>query len=490
MAGLTENGFQIKRLPEIKEDLEAAFKAEFPDITTDADSVFGQIIGVVAKPISDIWEILELVYLSQWPASAEGFSLDNLVQYIGLTRLQATPTEVVALLLSDTDSTPVPAGTQFSISITEKVFETTANATISKATLHRCKVKIDNAVDTQEYGVEINSIPATYTAGPSDTVQSIAIALRSAINAAVGTVVNAEIDAVDDDTVVITSLDTDQADDGLFGADIDVAWTENSFAEFGTPVDCDAQETGPTECLVGTLDTIDTPVSGLDGVTNLNDGVKGRDVETDTELRIRREQSLSVTGAGTLDAIRSRILQEVENVVSCSVFENRTDVTDGAGRPPHSFQVVAQGGADQDIGDKIWEVKPAGIQTFGAVEVDVEDTNGDIQVMKFDRPTTKYAWVKVRITTNPEEEFPTGGLTTITNAILAYGQTFVLGQDMIYQKFYSSIYSVQGIADADLEIALEDDPGDPPSYVQTNIAVGDTHIAEFVVARIDVAFVP
>ena len=81
---------------------------------------------------------------------------------------------------------------------------------------------------------------------------------------------------------------------------VDISAAHMSFINLGTPVDFIAQNAGSIICPANTLTFIETPVSGLDAVTNLLDGATGRDIETDAELRIRRKESLRVVGAGSV----------------------------------------------------------------------------------------------------------------------------------------------------------------------------------------------
>ncbi len=85
-----------------------------------------------------------------------------------------------------------------------------------------------------------------------------------------------------------------------------------------------AQEFGPIPVPANSLNTILTPVAGWISLTNYEAGITGREQETDTELRIRRLNSLRVQGAATVEAIRARLLQEVPNVTSVTIFENVT----------------------------------------------------------------------------------------------------------------------------------------------------------------------
>src|SRR5579864_7143662 len=119
--GLTPAGFNAMRLADVKVFLENAFIAQFGDINLDAQSVFGQEIGVLSKPFADIWENLEDVYFSQYPNSASGTSLDNVVQLNGITRLPATQTSVIAIC-SGLEGTLIPQNALASIPANGDIF--------------------------------------------------------------------------------------------------------------------------------------------------------------------------------------------------------------------------------------------------------------------------------------------------------------------------------------------------------------------------------
>jgi hypothetical protein len=92
--GLTPDGFNKKRLPDEKTDQENALIGAFGDINLQPQSVFGQLVGVYAKAFADLWEVIEDVYYSQYPNTAEGVNLDFLVALNGITRLPALRTRV------------------------------------------------------------------------------------------------------------------------------------------------------------------------------------------------------------------------------------------------------------------------------------------------------------------------------------------------------------------------------------------------------------
>ena len=57
------------------------------------------------------------------------------------------------------------------------------------------------------------------------------------------------------------------------------------------------------------------------------------------------------------------------------------DTTDAAGRPPHSIEIVVQGGTDEDVANIIWKNKAGGIRAYGKHYAYATDVNGNRQYL-------------------------------------------------------------------------------------------------------------
>jgi len=212
------------------------------------------------------------------------------------------------------------------------------------------------------------------------------------------------------------------------------------------------------------------------------DATVGRELETDAELRLRREELLRVSGAGTLEAIRSTV-RNVLGVGQAFVFENDGIVTDGEGRPPKSFEVVVSGGADQDIGEAIFLTKPIGIETFkepgpNGVTVVVTDSQGFAHDVNFSRPTQTRMFVAVTVVVDSDMfggGIQAAGEQEIKEAIEAVGDALQIGEDVIINKFLCAPFGVAGVIDV-TAMAIEDTF--PPTNT-SNIPIADREIATF-----------
>jgi hypothetical protein len=86
MAGVTAAGFDRKLEADILDEMGAEARATIdPTFDTSADSVGGQLIGIVGSKVAELWEVLEAVYgaLSE---NASGVSLDRIAAITGTVR--------------------------------------------------------------------------------------------------------------------------------------------------------------------------------------------------------------------------------------------------------------------------------------------------------------------------------------------------------------------------------------------------------------------
>jgi len=480
MAGMDDTGFTIKRLAEILSKFQADITAVLGEMNYDPDSVMGQMLGALAKSPTDIWERMQEVYYAPYVDSAEGLQLDSVVALHGMVRLAAQPTSVLGALWGSLGTT-IPAGSKVSLTNSDDLFSLLADADIetvvsgTPVTVGGAIITVSNSVDGDTYSIAIDGTIYTYVnPTPGDPVATIAASLASDIDTGeaniTGTSDGAEITLMATDGETSFELTIWQP-----GAP-PLHFSNDSHAVFGT---FEADEIGATLVIVGSLTEIETPVSGWTSVTNYVAGITGRATETDSELRIRRAASLALTGAATVEFIRASLLQNVTNVTAVNIIENRTDAVVG-GVPAHAFECVIQGGADQDIGDHLWEIKPAGIAVHGTESVVVVDSQGENQTMKFSRPAEISFRLDVYITAyNTEQTFPTDGMTAIENAILAMIADLAVGEDVMPQSFMSAIYSVAGVGAVSLTWELGTGAGTPPhaNAATVPITIADNEIA-------------
>jgi uncharacterized phage protein gp47/JayE len=481
--GLTIDGFVKKRLQDIRPDLRTELESTFGPINDGDGSVFDKVLGPISEAIAATWDLAEAVYFGLYPASAEGVQLDNVAQLVGLARIAAGNSRSI-LAATGTQGTVVPISTDFSVDDTGEVFESDAAVTIDIANAINAVIDVDGVADNEDYTVTIGGTDHTIDSGGSATAISIAAALVSKINTD-STIMDAEAPSTPDGTFRVRSIDLES------GYSVAVSATgagSLAITSRASPIAVTATNTGPILGLAGTITVIDTPVAGLTSVTNYEDAIVGRDVETDEELRLRIQSAR--LGFATDEAIRSRLLDEVAGVSSVTIISNRGDTTLPSGQPPHSYQAIVQGGVDQEIADKLWEVQPAGIASFGSETETVVDSQGNNQTIKFSRPVNEYAWVKIVYTLHPEDTFPTDGAQALKNAITDLGADFNVGQDLLVQQLVAACWTVPGLQSVTVTIDVTTLPTDTPTYGSADIPVDADTLLLFDDARIPVSEAP
>jgi len=105
--------------------------------------------------------------------------------------------------------------------------------------------------------------------------------------------------------------------------------------------------TGANDLSVSQLDTIVTPVTNITDITNSEVTEIGDDIESDVEFLNRRSNRIANSIGGSHDGIYNAIdkLNDDETTYPIDfihVVSNRTSSTDGAGRPPHSFELYVE----------------------------------------------------------------------------------------------------------------------------------------------------
>ena len=404
--GLTPQGFNTPRLADVKQFLEDDFISAFGDVNTDPQSVTGQLIGIFSKTYADLWENLEDVYFSQYPNSASGVSLDNVVQLNGITRKPETQTSVVATC-AGFEGTYIPINSLASIPSTNDTFYAITGGTITQNNADIVKVQV-GILTTQPYTIVLNNSSYTYSipvitfsnTGPifvagnvinitinnvpmsaipyntssNQTLADIASAIQSLDSGSLCLtfVTNPDtitITALSGETVTINSINitggATQATnvitflapasnnaltagltaiinevpqsftavdnmDGTLTINANVVSIPFSCAVGlnlsiiyrASPITFNEQNYGPIPLPIGTLTNIVTPIAGWQTVTNLIAGNTGTFVETDAQLRIRRQNSIKLLGQATVPAITAGLLQDVPGVTSATVFEN------------------------------------------------------------------------------------------------------------------------------------------------------------------------
>jgi hypothetical protein len=485
--GVTIDGFKRKRLQDIKAEFEGDYRAIFGDIRTDPESGFGQIIGVQSDQISLIWEAMEDVYFSQYPATADGSSLDNVLNLNGLSRLNSLPS-LIDLVLSRVDETQevtVSSAPEFQVlSNDEDLFKLTEDVILYDLRdaqspgieFEITGVYIEVAGEPTTYTLTLNGVEISHQSQPGDTLDEILTGINDEI-------VSAEITGVASELVPRVPIPVG-VNTGTVTLYIRATGTSFTFGQYSGQATLTLYQSARFASLENAVENViyaepfgvvQTPRAGIQSdVSSFSDGIIGRGIETDADARLRRFESLQVIGGATVDAIRARLLQQVEGVFAATVLENDTLLPIPVNLPipfdefpPKSIWCIVDGGTDEDVAEKIFEVKSAGIQPFGdqGPFVVIDDQNIEHNIM-FSRSTNVSIYVIIEITLNPEETAPSNVTQVVRDNVVDYINSLGISDDVIFQKLFTPVYAAGGISQVDMEIGTSPSPSS-----QSNIPI-------------------
>lgn len=469
--GLTADGFKRKRLPEIIASLGDRISDKLGvEIQRNANSMFGQLIGVYAYEINSLWQLAENVYNAMYPSTAQGVQLDNAAGLAGIIPIGAEYTTIIATCYGN-EGTIVPYGAEISSSADSTIWSCLdPGETITANRACDVTVKVDSFSVGNTYSLTIDGVTKSYTATSIDDSVSVLAKLAALFD-------------FEDKTFNIV-------DDGLNVSTVEQSQTFTvftssnlSFSSLGSPFHFACTTAGAIEPKIGTVTNIVTGVTGWERVSNNVAANVGRNAESDIALRQRWSASVYGRAYAMVDAIAAAIYQQ-DGVTAVRVYENTSDEEDEEGRPPHSVEAVVSGGEPQAICNTLFRRKAAGIDTYGEISRIVYDSQGIPHRIFYNEPQDVKIWLRVVVTTD-DAEGDFGGLQNVRDALLEAGANYRVGEDVILQKFFCPIYSnVTGIGYVTITAAAGETPG---AYTANNIEIDPRHRAVFDASRIEVS---
>ena len=188
-----------------------------------------------------------------------------------------------------------------------------------------------------------------------------------------------------------------------------------------------AEKTGIIPCPANTLNIILDAVNGLETANNPDNGILGRELETDSEFRIRIKNSLNVNSIAVLSAIRAN-LEQIDGVVGTYLYDNYSTssvVVDDITVPAHSILAIVDGGDEDEIAKVLYNKKTIGAGYCStSADPDIEIVSktvldpiyGTSYVVKFARP--KIVDLVVNITVARQNYTGSGLESDVKNAIV------------------------------------------------------------------------
>lgn len=239
---------------------------------------------------------------------------------------------------------------------------------------------------------------------------------------------------------------------------------------------------------IGEVTEIINPTFGIESVENLVPIEGGLDLETDEEFRERYKKSYSRGGGSTLPALTAAIL-DIDDVVDAEIREN-TSMETIDGIPPKSVACFVFGGTDDEIAETIYKNKPAGIQAFGEIVKNIEDTKGNRHRIGFTRARTEEIYLKVSLKKGEDYKGDEAVKRAIINYIggtdsdgIAYNG-LKLGKDVILSKVIGAMMCLGGVDDVVVTMGK-----DKKSLEEKSIEIDRQAIARTRPENIEIAYV-
>lgn len=446
--GLLPTGFVPKTAEIVRDSLDERARGRFsPSLPLGDKTFFGHVHGAIAYELGLLWELAQTVYSSQDADAASGTALEQLSLLTGTFRRDAEGSTAVVTFCG-TPTTVVP-------------------------TALVVKTSLGQAFET--FGA---SVIAALTAWAGSTMYDVGDRVTNA-----GRCYQCIIAGESHAHTGPTTTSEDETDE-------DAHWTYLGEGTGAVDATLYSSEDGPIEAGPRDLTEIQNPTAGLNTALNLAAANVGRLEDTDEVLRLRREIDLVRPGDAVPAAIRQAVL-DLDGVTSCRVFYNNTDVTDVDGVPPHSVEVLVQGGLDQDIRDALLASVAAGIATHGTVTGTSVDEEGEEVAIEFSRPTPVTIYVTISLIIDADI-YPADGDDQVKAAIVAWGEARQVGDDVVATRAGAQAYSVDGVLDVprsgSLGGTLIKTSSSPTA--DTTIVVGNRQIATWDVSRISVSTTP
>lgn len=218
-----------------------------------------------------------------------------------------------------------------------------------------------------------------------------------------------------------------------------------------------AEVAGAIQAPIGQLTEFDVEIVGVTVTNPYGFSVGTDEVETEAQFRNRINNSLSIGGNGTVQALYASLFQ-LAGTTAVKIVNNPTHLYVPRGNspyplPPNSFEVIIEGGSEEEIVETIALVKSMTSESFGTYTAMYTGYNGDQHQIRFTRPESVEVNVNVSYRLYNEEIFPLDGEARMLEAIQEFAETeYELGKDVLVDRLIGPCFSVAGIANVDITV--------------------------------------
>jgi len=458
--GITDKGFVLKRLDtileEIHTDLTDGWKV---DTRLAGTSFLNTLVTTFGNQIANLWETAQDSYYAKYPATATELNLDHAVQYGGIKRAGDKRTSYILHCTGD-DGTYVRENAIVATNTTPEIRLFSAEEfQIAREKFNKVSVIVASE-DTGVYTISINGNQYSYSNPPGGKSAAILEGLAAAIK-------DEEYEVRMEEDALVIEDKTKTRENVLTLTDNLTTSSVTSLANFLT------NDYGKITLPYNIVTRMINNITGFTAVTNLLEPTYGRRRETDIELRQSYIAKSALRSNTMIESIEAELLNNVEDVETATGYENDTDETDARGLPPHSIEIIVEGGDNTAIAKAIFRRKAGGIQTYGKVVVNVPGEYGDTIPVRFNRPEYLYAWLKVQLE-GDAEKIPVNYSSLTKQSLMEDGAQMRAGTNLLTQLLNEGIYDrVAGLTKIIIYTAYTTDstviPGDGDYQRDENI---------------------
>ena len=378
------------------------------NLNTDPGSLFGDFIDLVTTAVDLAGQAASEAVSRTVFNAMSGIALDQFLSDI-LIRVQASASTAVIWVYGASGSN-APISTQVRASPTGVAFLTEAavNIPADPTTAYAIEIRNfpPNSMDGQVFTVHLDGNDIGYFVQVGDTPTIIRDNFVGEING-LGLTQKAYPAGTNPTNSRPTLMVIETQGGGSFPLTVESSIPGNIFYFPAASVNSNTGAVvGPTTANAQAL-RYGQPFAGIQGYTNIDPAVPGRQRETDSQFKARHQITQRGLGGGSPDAIRGVMLSSVEigggGLTYCGVEYNPTDITDDVGNLPHSVRIIAnQDVVPLDLGNALWRAKAAGDNTNGPFDIVIVDAVGNNQLLHYDLLVDRWISVDMQVEIGPD----------------------------------------------------------------------------------------
>lgn len=416
---ITADGYVVRSIQEIRDELILEIQNDFPSLSMEPDSFEGHVIDNVADKIYKLEQKLQALY-NLTPSTAIGRALDSFAILKGLTRIQETPS-IASITFVGTENTVIPESMTIRDIRQSFDYKPVSSGIIDTlCTENKFQVIFNRIPTAGTWSIEIDGVTETYNFDEASPTHSKCSSVTG--DYIDGFVFEMSANYGDDLTVESSSVFNSIAT--LIILELDNLYK--------TTVTCANTENGAYTSNSLTISEIKTPVTGLEYAYNSSVAIEGTFEETDADFYDRFNEVSGANG-NSIEGIKNRLIQIINDGERFDLIKKviiKEHFGAGLAGAPNPLEIFVSGGdtKGQTIAEVLrLQLVSAGIELLGDEDYTVLDSDSFPHNSKFSRVEEILVYLNLELEVN--DDYP--GDAVIKDAIVQWGNKLDVGQDVI-----------------------------------------------------------